>query len=97
MLNRANNACQLCGTKYYGRRTKLLHIHHLDETQYDNYDRKLFAVLCESCHELVEKMQYRLKNNPDLLNDEMREKWEYLLENFIIYNKKYGENKDETF
>lgn len=89
MLNRARNSCQLCGTKYSGKRTRLLHIHHMDETQYTNYDPKLFAVLCESCHELVEKMQYRLENNSNLLSEDMKEKWEHLLEKFIIKDKKY--------
>ena len=70
----------------------MLHIHHMDETQYTNYDPKLFAVLCESCHELVEKMQYRLINNPDLLSEEMRNKWWFLLKDFIIINKKGNKN-----
>lgn len=87
MLNRANNSCQLCGTRYVGKRNKVLHIHHMDETQYTNYDPHKFVVCCEACHELLEKMQYRLKYKPELLSDEMREKWLHLLDKFIILNK----------
>ena len=85
MLNRADNTCQLCGTKYVGKRNKVLHIHHMDETHYTNYDPHKFVVCCKDCHDLIEKMQYRLKYKPELLSDEMREKWLNLLEKFILF------------
>lgn len=62
----------------------MLHVHHKDETQYTNYNPDLFVVCCSDCHDLLEKMQYRLKNNPDLLSEKMKEKWIKFLDEFII-------------
>ena len=63
MMKSTNYTCELCGTRFYGKRKKMLNIHHLDETDYDNLDPKKFKVLCSTCHrDIVEKMIIRFSN-----------------------------------
>ena len=48
--------CELCGTQYKGKRLKMLQVHHLNPDDYFNITTGKFAVLCSSCHDLVERM-----------------------------------------
>jgi hypothetical protein len=54
-LKEVNNTCELCGTQYKGKRTKMLQVHHLDPENYTVLDPKKFKVPCSSCHDLIER------------------------------------------
>lgn len=64
IIEKFDSKCQLCNTKYYGKRKKMLNIHHIyGDEEYDNLDEKRVCVLCSSCHDLVEKILIKIKNH----------------------------------
>jgi hypothetical protein len=61
----ANWCCYICGVNMKYNKKKL-HLHHTDETHYEDLD-KPFYVLCNSCHRsLVERLVSRTKNRVDI-------------------------------
>jgi len=46
--------CELCNTKYTGKRSRMLQAHHHDPANYEVLDPKMFSVLCFSHHEMIE-------------------------------------------
>jgi hypothetical protein len=82
-LQTCENRCELCGTKYSGKRTKMLQVHHHDPDNYDDLTADKFSVLCSGCHEVVEKISKKLKaKNYTLINEE---KWQGLLFEHLDY------------
>lgn len=65
------NTCELCGTKYIGKRKKMLNLHHINDSiqSYDDTNTDNYRLLCSDCHDLVEKMLIKLdkKTVPDNL------------------------------
>lgn len=78
LLKECDYTCELCGTKYSGKRRKMLNIHHLDESisNYDNLNKDNYKVLCASCHDLVEKIL--IKMDKDTLPEYIKYLWELL-------------------
>lgn len=79
MIMKANSTCELCGTKYFGKRQKLLNVHHMNESiyTYDDFNENNFRVLCSDCHDLVEKVI--IKNNLNTLPKKVSIWWQMLL------------------
>ena len=65
LLKKYNNTCQICGKQYKGKQTKLLHIHHKNESTYGNEQPdKDLTVLCSQCHKYFTRLSkvYKAKN-----------------------------------
>ncbi len=76
--------CECCGTRYSGKRTKQLQIHHKDPVNYTDLNPEKFVILDSSCHDLIERMSTKLKGSrsgdiPHLEN------WIRLLYTFLPY------------
>jgi len=84
MLALAGNECQLCGTKYTGKRTKMLHCHHTDPDAYTTLDPTKFRVVCATCHKFVIE-RFVKKNN-----------WGQYSEIWYSLLKPFGVNRKET-
>jgi hypothetical protein len=58
LFNRADNACQLCGTN-----KRQLHIHHIDKNPSNNSKNNLIVV-CAGCHSIAESLtKIQLQNS----------------------------------
>jgi predicted HNH restriction endonuclease len=84
MLLFAECTCDLCGTQYKGKRTKMLQVHHLEPENYTALFPDKFKVVCSSCHDLIER--FSIKKSWGVYE----EKWKALLEPFMA-----KENTDE--
>ena len=76
--------CELCGTKYVGKRIKQLQVHHRDPENYFDLTPEKFALLDSSCHDLIERLATKLEgsksdNIPNL------EKWVSLTYLFLPF------------
>ena len=94
MIEKVNYTCEMCGTKYYGSRKKILHVHHLNDSiyTYDDFNENNFRVLCSDCHDMVEKMI--IKINKNTLPETVSIWWRMLLNalellNFQPYKNNY--------
>ena len=65
MIEKVNYTCEMCGTRYYGNRKKILHVHHLNDSiyTYGDFNENNFRVLCSDCHDIVEKMIIKINKN----------------------------------
>lgn len=74
--------CELCGTKYIGKRIKQLQVHHKDPANYLDLAPEKFALCCNGCHDLIERISTKLigKNSSNIPN---LEKWVNLLADFL--------------
>ena len=72
--------CELCGTKYSGKRIKQLQLHHLDPANYENLTSEKFKLICASDHKLVERISKKLQGKNELKNKEL---WIALLQDFL--------------
>ncbi len=79
MIEKVNYTCEMCGTRYYGSRKKILHVHHLNDSiyTYDDFNENNFRVLCSDCHDMVEKII--IKNNKNTLPEKVSIWWQMLL------------------
>jgi len=53
MLLQGHNTCQLCGTEYSGRQTKMLHVHHINPDNYSDLNPNNFRLVCATCHKYI--------------------------------------------
>jgi len=61
MLEKTEKSCEMCGTRYSGKRTRMLQVHHHNPDQYTNLNPEYFSVLCSSCHkDTVERFVKKL-------------------------------------
>lgn len=88
--------CELCGTKYSGKRLRMLQVHHLDPDNYTDLNPYKFKLVCSSDHELIERISKKvLSKSTDLLNPKL---WLILLKGFLpfkpekILQEKLNEN-----
>jgi len=82
LLEERGSYCELCGTKYAGKKIKQLQVHHKDPDNYTDLNPEKFALLDSSCHDLIERLATKLvgsksDNIPNL------EKWVNLLYLFL--------------
>jgi len=78
--------CELCGTKYSGKRLRMIQVHHLDPDDYTNLNPDKFVLLCSGCHDLVERISKKiLSKNTELLHKSL---WMSLLYRFLPYKTK---------
>jgi len=82
LITKANFSCELCGTKYAGKRKKMLQVHHLDPANYENLIDENFKCLCSSCHDTVERMAVKLLGK-NRLNIPNLESWLVLYEEYL--------------
>ena len=99
MIEKVNYTCELCGTRYYGERKKILHVHHLNDSiyTYDDFNENNFRVLCSACHDMVEKII--IKNNKNTLPNKVAIWWQMLfnaldLLSFQPYKNNYLDFKE---
>jgi hypothetical protein len=83
-LERTNFTCEMCGQRYYGKRKKVLNVHHLDPERYDDLQEQKFKVLCQPCHEIVETMTMKIcgKNRSKIKN---LKQWLALIEDHLPF------------
>lgn len=83
-MSEQNYCCEMCGTRYYGRRKRILNVHHLDPANYDDLQEYKFKVLCTTCHDIVENFVMKLsgKNRVNIKN---LEKWMNLLMEYLPF------------
>lgn len=86
LLEERGCSCELCGTRYSGKRKRYLQVHHLDPENYKDLSPDKFVLLCSSCHEMVERISKKiLSKNTELSN---KSKWIILLENYLPFKSK---------
>ena len=52
--------CELCGTVYKGKRTKMLQVHHIHPLAYAQLRPEWFSLLCCTCHRhIVERFKIK--------------------------------------
>lgn len=56
MIMSVGGECELCGTRYTGKRTRQLNVHHIDPVNYYDLTPTNYRVVCSSCHDLIERM-----------------------------------------
>lgn len=92
LLDERGSQCELCGTKYSGRRKKTLQVHHLDPDNYTDLNPDKFVLLCSSDHDLVERVAKKiLSKNTELLNQDI---WFLLLERFLPFKARNKLSED---
>lgn len=72
--------CECCGTKYSGKRIKQLQVHHKDPANYMDLAPEKFVLLCSGCHDMIERMNKKLKGSKGVKN---KEKWLALIGEFL--------------
>ena len=94
LLNKVGNKCQLCSTVYYGKRKRMLNIHHIyGEENYDILDEKRVVVVCAECHRLIEK--FLLKFYKKSLTPTQYKSWKQLFLKNKIKKKKLIEKMED--
>ena len=92
LLRERGSHCTCCGTKYSGKRSRMLQLHHLNPKDYMDLDKDAFVLLCTSCHKTVELLERKLHaKNPTILNED---KWIALYGPYLphLYKKKKDTN-----
>jgi len=86
LLSERGPQCELCGTRYSGKRKRYLQVHHLDPDNYTDLNPDKFVLLCSSDHEMVERVSRKIMSkNTQLKNKEL---WIILLDKFLPYKTK---------
>lgn len=78
--------CELCGTKYSGKRLRMLQVHHLDPNNYTDLNPDKFKLVCSSDHELIERVCKKVLSKTTILFNKIQ--WFLLLENFLTIESK---------
>ena len=56
ILEKYNFYCQLCNQKLKGKKSRRLHIHHIDPDTYGNENVEDVVLLCAACHQELERL-----------------------------------------
>ena len=88
-----NSTCPHCNTKYYGKRKRLLQLHHLDPERYTNLVPEHFRLLCSSCHSEVERLVTKVQGDSFTPPHNWRE-WMALYRDLLPY---YVRERAESF
>lgn len=59
LLDATGYQCLMCGIEKRGKKSKGLHVHHVNEESYGNETFADLAVLCADCHKMLEKFLRR--------------------------------------
>jgi len=83
LMEERGAVCELCGTKYSGKRRRMIQVHHLDPDNYTDLRPEKFVLLCSLDHTLVERISKKiLSKNIELPNKSV---WLLLLERFLPF------------
>lgn len=63
MMEKEDYTCQMCGCKYGGKRRKKINIHHMNESDYSDLNKNMFAILCHECHQKYHNLEKKFLNN----------------------------------
>lgn len=85
-IKQTGGLCEMCGTKYTGKRLSMLQLHHLDPAHYTLLEPNRFKLCCQPCHDLIERMYVKFNGkNSNLIP--YQDKWNDLLKGFLPYSK----------
>lgn len=83
ILEDRDNRCELCDTKYTGKRKRMLQVHHLFPDFYDDLNLDKFKVLCSTCHDdIVERWAQRILSKNFKITPNFKS-WYTLLKNYL--------------
>lgn len=86
LINKRGAECELCGTKYSGKRLRYLQVHHLDPDKYTDLKPEKFVLLCSSDHDLVERISKKILSKTTSLRNPLI--WYNLLKNVLTFKSR---------
>lgn len=73
MIKEADHSCYICGTKYTGKQSYKLQLHHVNTNSYKHEKPEDVVLLCRRCHSLVEQLLSRKKSIMERFSERLKE------------------------